>query len=180
MDLTHARARTGLGFGLLDLAQGPLLFGQGGVHLGVLVVLVKAGGGQLVGHGGEDGVAEVLGAQLAHERQPRRREQHLLPHLGRVRHVRHRHQVRRAVVPPQQDVQRLVGLEVRAQLRDVGGEVARGRAPRQRGHGRQRLRADGHEQPEERGVGEERVELGDELLGCWDTTVSCVSWVLWT
>lgn len=54
----------------------------------MLVVPVKAGGAQFVGHSGEYGLAKVVGPKLADKGQAGRCEEHLLPHFGKVGHVR--------------------------------------------------------------------------------------------
>lgn len=164
MDLALSRAGAGLGLGALDLAEGALLLGEGRLELGVAVVLGEALGAQLLGRGGEDGLAEVLGPQLAHQRQPRRREQHLLADLGRVGHVRDGDEPRRVRVPLQQDVEGLGGLQVRGQRGQVAREVGRGRGERRQR--RQGFVFDGDEETEEGVVGQELVELGDQLLRC--------------
>lgn len=163
VNLTHARASAGLGLGPLHLTQRPLLLGQGRVQAGVLIVSGETGGGQLVGGSGENGLAEVLGPELAHERQARRREEHLLAHLGGIGNVGDGDEARRIVVAPEENVERLVGFQVRRQLAQVGVEV--GRRAGEAGQGPESLRGDGDEKAELRRIREEGVELGDELFG---------------
>lgn len=108
VDLPGAGAPSALdGLCLLDALEAPLLLGQRRLELLVLVVLLEALRGELVAGGGVDGLAEVLAAQLAHQGQPRRGEQHLLPDLGRVRDVADGDEPRRRVVAFEKKVERL-------------------------------------------------------------------------
>lgn len=108
VDLPGAGAPGALNcLGLLYALEAPLLLGQGRLELLVLVVLLEALRGELVAGGGVDGLAEVLAAQLAHQGQPGRGEQHLLPDLGRVRDVADGDEPRRRVVALEKKVERL-------------------------------------------------------------------------
>lgn len=167
MDLPRARPPAALlGLGPLDALEAPLLLGQRRLELLVLVVLLEALGRDLLLGRGEDGLAEVLAAQLAHEREPRRREKHLLADLGDVRDVRHRREPGDRGVPLEEDVHGVgVGQGGEDELGDVLGEGGRGGGGRQQADGHEGLILDGGEEPEV-GVGlEELVELGVELLG---------------
>lgn len=90
---------------LLDALEAPLLLCQRGLELLVFVVFLEALRGELIAGGGVDGLAEVLAAQLAHQGQPRRGEQHLLPDLGRVRDVADGDEPGRRVVALEEEVE---------------------------------------------------------------------------
>jgi hypothetical protein len=86
----------------------------------VLVVPLEALRGELVPGGGVDGVSEVLAAQLAHQGQPGRGEQHLLPDLGDVRDVADGDEPRRGVVALEEEVE---GLGICEGWGDEGGDI---------------------------------------------------------
>ncbi len=115
-------------------------------------------------------MAEPLGAEGAHEGVPRRREERLLAHGGRVRDVGDGHEaVRGGFIPSEQDVQRGRRLERGADVREVGRERRRGGDA---GPGHQRFVVDGDQEAALGGVGDQTVEGGQELGGCCDRKVS--------
>jgi len=165
MDLARSRPHAGLLFGTAHLAQAPLLLGERGFDGGVGVVLLETGGAELLGDGGEEGVAEVLAPQLAHEGEAGRCEQHLLAHRGGVGHVRHGHQGRAGRVAPQDDVQGLIGLDVRPEEGlDIGCKRGARRRRGQQLEGLELFGRDGREEAKVSVGREEVVELGDQLL----------------
>ena len=162
MYLAHASALPGLLFGALDLAQAPLLLGQGSIELSVGIVLLESLRGELLGNSRKDSLAEVFGAQLARQGQACRGKQHLLAHGGGIGHVGHGYQGRRRVVSAQEDVEGFICLDVRGKEGgDVGIEVGRG--------GREKLdrlelfALDGDQQTKVL-VGEQVVKLRHQLL----------------
>lgn len=134
------------------------------------IMLLKPALAQLLGRRHEDGLAEVLRPELPHERQPRRCEQHLLPHGRRIGHVRHGEQARGIVVAAEEDVERFVGLDVLLQagkvVAEAGGFKGEGRA------GDEGFAFDGDDEAKGVGAGEEGGELSLELLGGWQRSVA--------
>lgn len=165
MDLARSRAHAGLLFGAAHLTQTPLLLRERGLDRGVSVVLLEAGGAELLGGRGKEGIAEVLAAQLAHEGEARRGEQHLLAHWGSVGHVRHGHQGRAGRVAPEDDIQGLIGLDVWPEEGfDIGCKRGARRRRGQQLEGLQLFGRDGREEAKMAVRPEEVVELGDQLL----------------
>lgn len=127
MNLPLTRSTARLLLRAFHLAQTLLLLRQRRVQRRVRIVLLKPSARQLLGRRREDGLPEVFRPQLAHERQPRRGEQHLLPHGRRVGHVGDGDQGRGGVVAPEDDVEGLFLFDVRGQEGvDVGGEGGAG------------------------------------------------------
>lgn len=158
-------ASASLVLGALDGLQALLLLRQRRLKGGMGVLFLEAGGRQLVLCVCKERVAEVFGAELAHERQARRRKQRLLAHLGQVRHKGHGNKRRRRVVALQDHVQRFAIAEVRRERGQVCGK-GRPRAVEQ-AHGLELFVGNGDEQAEKARRALELLELGDQLLrGC--------------
>lgn len=152
VDLLDAGARAGLLLCPLDGAQALFLFRQRRIQLDMGVVLREAGGGQFGGVGDEEGFPEVLAAQLTRECQSSRCEEHLLPDLGGVGDVGDGDQLGSGLMAAEDDVEGLVGLEVRGQRRQVLGEGGGWGCGREQLNGHERLGFD-RRQEAEVGVG---------------------------
>lgn len=113
MNFSGPSTRTSLLFCTLHLAERPLLLRQRRLELCVGIGLFKASLGKLVWRREEEVLAKVLKPQLASQRQPGRRKEHLLPHWGGIRYVGDCRELRRRVVSSDNGVQRCVGLDVR-------------------------------------------------------------------
>lgn len=155
-----------LGLGLLDPLQAPLALRQRRLQLLVLVMAREPSRRQLVLGRSEDGLAEVLPSQLAHERQPRRGEEHLLADFGGVGNVGDGDELGHGVVALEEDVER-VGIGEGGD--EEGGDVlveGGGRGGCEELAGYEGFILDGDEEAE--GVCREKlVELGCQLLrGC--------------
>lgn len=114
---------------------------------------------QLVGHGHERRLAEVLGAQLSRQRQTRRCEQHLLADLGGIGHVRHGNELGRVFVAAEDGIEGDIGLDEGLEDREVLAKV--GRCARDGLDGRQSLALNGHQQGK---VGRRRQQRAEGLL----------------
>lgn len=163
MDLAGSRAGARLGLSLLDCTETALLLGQRGLKLGVGIVLDEALGRKLFWGGGEDGLAEVLGAQLTDKSQAGGGEEHLLADLGGVGDICDGRQAGSGIIAAEEGIEGFVGLEVRLE----GGQVVVERVGGlgEELDGSEGLAVDGDEKAEVFVAPEESVELGDKLLG---------------
>lgn len=172
MDFSDGSARSSFLLCPLDLAQRLLLFGQGRCQGIVRIVGLESVRRQFLGHGHEGGLAEVLRAQLSHQRQPCRGEQHLLADFGGIWNVCHGNKLGRVVVAAEDGIEGDVWLDEWLQHRQILSKV--GGFARDRLNGNQGFALDRHKQGKVGGRREQRAERLLELLGgcCRDSAVS--------
>jgi hypothetical protein len=157
----------GLLLGLPQLRIDPLLL-RHGARTAVLAPEPQALESQLVGGAAQDGLGEVVGTEGAHERQPCRGEQRLVPHMAGVGDPGDGDERGRGVRGggrAEEGVARLVVREDRGQRGEVRGEVVGGAGDRLERD--QRFGADGCEQTALRGGARQGAEGGLKLLRGW-------------
>lgn len=165
VNLPGSRATARLLLCPFHLSQAPLLLCQGSLQCRVFIMLLEALGAQLICCRCKYRLTKVFAAQFSHQSEARGGEEHLLSHWSGIRHICYSDEAWRGVVSTQEDVECFIGSDVRREQREGVGEARLGRSEELawlQGFGR-----DGDDKPKVGRVGEEVIELIDELLRGW-------------